>query len=88
MEEKTSGRKAPVRKVAKGNRKSAREKPERVGRAARQDTSQLGAGKEETRTCTPWMKMTLRTPKNRLKMKRICRHGAHWKRAKMSSGKK
>ena len=44
---------AAVRKEAKGRRKAAREKPERVGRAARQDTLQLGAGKEETKTCTP-----------------------------------
>ena len=71
-----------ARKEAKGKRKEARETPERVGRAARQDTSQPGAGKEETRTCTPWTKMAVRTPK------RICSHGAHWKRAKMSSGRK
>ena len=77
-----------MRKEAQGKRKAAREKPERVGRAARQDTSQPGAGKEEARTCTPWTKMTVRTPKNQLKMKRICRHGAYWKRAKMSSGRK
>ena len=79
MEEKTLGRKAAVRKEAKGKRKAAREKPERVGRAARQDTSQPGAGKEETRTCTPWTKMTVRTPKSRLKMQRICNHGVCWK---------
>ena len=40
-------------KEAKGKRTVAREKPERVGRAARQDTLQLRAGKEETKTCTP-----------------------------------
>ena len=85
---KIPGRKAAVRKDAKGKRKAAREKPERVGRAERQDTSQPGAGKEETRTCTPWTKMTVRTPKNQLKMKRICRHDANWKRAKMSSRRK
>ena len=79
MEEQTPGRKAAVevRKEAQGKRKAAREKPERVGRAARQDTLQLGAGREETRTCTPWTKMTVRTPKKRLKMKRMCRHGAY-----------
>ena len=32
--------------------------------------------------------MTVRTLKNQLKMKRICRHGACWKRAKASSGRK
>ena len=36
----------------KGKREVAREKPERIGRAARQDTLQLGAGKEATRICT------------------------------------
>ena len=87
MEEKTPGRKAAVRKEAKGKRKAAREKPERVGRAARQDSSQPGAGKEETRTRTPRTKMTVRKPKNRLTMKRICRHFAYWKRAKVSSGR-
>ena len=35
MEERTLGRKAASRKEAKGKRKVAREKPERVGRAAR-----------------------------------------------------
>ena len=48
MEERTPDRKAAARKEAKDNRKVAREKPERVGCAARQDTLQLG----ETRICT------------------------------------
>ena len=42
MEEKTIGRKAVARKEAKGKRKAVRETPERAGRAARQDTLQLG----------------------------------------------
>ena len=67
-----------VRKEAKGKRKAAREKPER---AARQDTSQLRAGKE-------WTKMTVRTSKSHLRMKRICKHGVFWKRVKMSSGRR
>ena len=50
---KNPGRQAAARKEVMGKRKVAREKPERVGRAARQDTLQLGAGKEETKTCTP-----------------------------------
>ena len=45
MEERTLGRKAAARKEAKGKRKVAREKPERVGRATRQDTLQVSAGK-------------------------------------------
>ena len=81
MDERTLGRKVAARKVA-------REKPEGVGRAARQDTLQFGAGKEETKTCTPWTKMTARTPRNLLRMKIICRHGVHWKRAKMSSDRR
>ena len=56
MEERTLGIKAVARKKAKGKSKAARERPESVGRAARQDTLQLGAGKEETKTCTPQMK--------------------------------
>ena len=37
-----------ARKEAKGKRKVAREKPEHVGRVARQDTLEPGAGKEAT----------------------------------------
>ena len=92
MEEKAHGRKAVARKEAKDKRRVAKVKTGRAGRVARQDILQLGAGKEETRTCTPWSKMTVRTPKNtqtgRLKVKKICRHDAYWKRAKVSSGKK
>ena len=88
MEERTLGRKAAARTEAKGKRKVAREKPERVGRAARQDTFQLGAEKEETKTGTPWTKLMVRTSKSQLRMKRICKHGVHCKRAKMSSGKR
>ena len=88
MEERTIGRKAVARKEAKGKRKAVREKPERVGRAARQDTLQLGAGKEEARTRTPWMKMAVRTPKSRPRMKRIFRHGEDCKRVKVSSGRR
>ena len=53
MEKRTHGRKAAAGKEAKGKKKVAREKQERVGRVARQDTLQLGAGKDETHTCTP-----------------------------------
>ena len=45
MEERTPDRKAVARKEAKGKRKVARERPEHVGRVARQDILQLGAGK-------------------------------------------
>ena len=81
-----------ARKEAKDKRRVAKVKTGRAGRVARQDILQLGAGKEERRTCTPWTKMKVRTPKNtqtgRLKVKKICRHDACWKRAKVSSGKK
>ena len=88
MEERISGRRAAARKEAKGKRKAAREKPERVGRAARQDTSQLGARKEETQICTPLTKTTVRRLKSRPKTKRICRHGACWRKARPNSGKR
>ena len=88
MEERTLGIKAVARMKAKGKSKAARERPESVGRAARQDTLQPGAGKEETKTCTPEMKMAVRTPKSQSRMKRICRRGVNWKRVKMSSGRK
>ena len=51
-EERTRSRKAVARKEAKGRRKVAKEKRGHVGRAARQDTLQLGAGKEATIICT------------------------------------
>ena len=47
-----------ARKEAKGKRKVAREKPEHVGRAARQDTLQPGARMEATNICAPLMTMT------------------------------
>ena len=80
MEERTHGRKAAAGKEAKGKRKVAREKQERVGRVARQDTLQLGAGKEATETCTPLMKMTSRMLKSRPTVKRICNRGVCWKK--------
>ena len=81
MEERTLGRRAAARKEAKGKRKVTRENPRRVGRVARQDTLQLGAGKEETRTCTPQTKTTARTLNNRPRMRRTC-----WQKAKINSG--
>ena len=80
MEGRTHGRKAAARKEAKGKRKVAREKQERVGRVARQDTLQFGAGKEETKICTQQMKMTVRMLKSRQRMKRICNRGVFWKK--------
>ena len=50
---KNRWQKGSGKKGGKGKRKAAREKPERVGRAAKQDTLQLGAGKEGIKTCTP-----------------------------------
>ena len=68
------------------NEKGGKESPERVGRVARQDTLQLGAGMEEIRICTPQMKTTARTLKNPPKMRRICKNGACWKKVNMNSG--
>ena len=59
-------------------RRVAREKRERVGRPTRQDTLQLGAGKEEAKTCTPYTKMRVRMPKSQLRMKRSCKDGVYW----------
>ena len=53
-------REAVVRKEAKGKRELARDKPEHVGRVARQDTLQLGARKETANICTPSMKMPVK----------------------------
>ena len=73
---KNSWQKGSGKKEAKGKRRVAKENPERDGRAARPDTLQLGAGKEETKTCTPLTKSTVRTLKNRPKMRKTCKHGA------------
>ena len=88
MEGRTHERKAMARKEAKGKRRVAREKPEHVGRVARHDTLQPGARQEATAICTPSMKMTVKTSKNELTTKKICKHGVSWKRVKMSSGKR
>ena len=87
-EERNRGRRAAARKEEKGKRRVAKEIPEHVGRAVRQDTLQLGVGKEETNNFILLTKMTVRTLKNRPKTKRICKHGACWKKARMNSGKK
>ena len=50
---RTLGRRVAARKGAKGKRKVAREKPEHVGRVARQDTLQRGVIKKATTNCTP-----------------------------------
>ena len=43
MEERIRGRRAAARKEEKGKKRVAKEIPEHVGRAERQDTLQLGA---------------------------------------------
>ena len=88
MEERTRGRRAAVIKEEKGRRRVAKENPELVGRAARQDTLQLVVEKVETRNYTPLTKTTVRTLKNRPKMGRICKHGACWKKVRTNSGKR
>ena len=50
---RTHDRRAVVKKEAKGKRRVAREKPEHVGRVARQATLQRGVEREATKTCTP-----------------------------------
>ena len=72
----------------KGQRRVARERPEHVGRVARQDTSQHGAGKEERTICTPSMETTVKTSNSQLTTKKICKHGVCWKKVKVISGKR
>ena len=88
MDVRIRGRRAAARKVEKGKKRVAKENPERCGRAARQDTLQLGAEEEETKIGTPSTKTTVRTLKNRPKMRRICKHGACWKKVRTNSGKR
>ena len=59
MEERIRGRRAAARKEDPGKIMVAKENPEHVGRAVRQDTLQLGVGKEETKIDTLLMKMTV-----------------------------
>ena len=86
--ERSRGRRAAAREEEKGKRRVAKEIPERVGRAARQDTLQLCVGKEETHIKTPLTKTTLRTLKSRPRMRRSCKHGACWKKVRTNSGKR
>ena len=84
MEERIRGRRAAARKEEKG----VKEIPEHGGLSVRQDTLHLHVEKEETQIYTLLTKMTVRTLKNRPNTKRICKHGACWKKARMNSGKK
>ena len=88
VEERTHGRKAVARKEAKGKRNVARERPEHVGRVARQDTLQLGVERVATTICTPLIKTTLKTPKNQLTTKKILKHGVCWKKVNMTNSKR
>ena len=53
MEERIRGRRGALVKEEKGKRRVAKEIPEHVGRAVRQDRLQLGVEKKETKTCAP-----------------------------------
>ena len=59
---------AVARKEAKGKRGAARERTEHVGLVEEQDTSQRGVEGAATKTCTPSMKMRLKTLKEHLTM--------------------
>ena len=69
-------------------RKVAREKAEPVGRVEQQDTEQRGVGKEARRIRMPLMRKTANTSKKQRTVKKSCKHGACWKKARTSSGKK
>ena len=73
---------AVVRKEAKGKSKVTREKPVRVGCVAEQGTLQHGNRTEATNICTPSMTTTVKTSKNQLTTKKICKHGVCWKKVK------
>ena len=88
VEERILGRKEVERKEVRGKKKVEKEKRELAGRVARQDTLQLGAGKEVTRICTQLIKTRTKTLRSQRRRKMICRHGVYWKRAKVNSGKR
>ena len=88
MEERIHGRMAVARKEAKVKRKVAREKPEHVGRVARQATMQRGVEKEAAPMCTPLMQMPVKTLKKQQTMRKICKRGVCWKQVTLSSGNK
>ena len=87
-EERILGRKKVERKEVRGKKKVEKEKRGLAGRVARQDTLQLGAGKEATGICMQKMKMRTKILKSKWKMRMICKHGACWKRVNASSGKR
>ena len=83
---KDSWQKGSGKKGGKGQEKGGKGKTRTCWTCGK--TLQLGAGKVETKTCTPKTKMTVGTSWSHLKEKRICKHGVYWKRAKMSSGRR
>ena len=44
--------------------------------------------REATKMCTPSVKTTVKTSKNQLTTKKICKHVVCWKKVNMSSGKR
>ena len=89
MEERSSGKRATARKAAEGKRKVAREKAELVGRVERQDTLQRGVVKGgNKKICMPSMRKAVGTLKKQMTVKKTCKHGAGWKKARMNSGRR
>ena len=86
-QERVHVRRAVTRKEAKGKRKEVREKPEHVGLVASQATLQRGVEKEATTTCTPLMKVTVKSMKKQLTMRKIRKRGVCQKKVKMSSAR-
>ena len=64
------------------------QKPEHVGRVARQATLQRGVDKVATKSCTPLTKMTVETLKKQLTMRKTCKHGVCKKEVIMGSDKR
>ena len=78
-EDRSHSRRAMARKEAKGKREAAKEKTEHVGLVEEQDTLQRGVERAATETCTPLMKMRLKTLKKHLTMMKSCRRRVRWK---------
>ena len=53
-----------------------------------QDRIHCSMVQEGGKMCTPSMTTTVKTLKNKLTTKKICKHGVSWKKGKMSSGKR
>ena len=75
VQERIHGRKAVAREEAKEQRKVAKETAEHVGNVAPQDTLQLFAQMDVTRTCMPLMETRLKPLKTNLTLTKSPKRG-------------